>query len=335
MINRWPSMTKTQGTIFQFCHSFCASSTGSLIGGHQHLSSVFHAPSGHQPRKMRNFGAQTSEKLRPSCTKKKYRNFSLKIFGVNLNSTSWTFGWWWFSLSKKKCRSGTFFSLYFWWIGHKAIAPTAVVQLGFAIKGSLTNPSPLISGITNGLSFTNKPTGPNKEWLVGGFNQPHLKNMRTSNWIISSQIGVNMPKIFELPPPGETYICIYIYTYKDIWNHHLGKRTCVYIYIYIYISTQTCHLRIRNMPWNLIPRSFSPTATKNSWIPKFAHRQHPYHPYHPCHNARLMSCQSPVCSLVPQQSSGWNIEPNRSPKKISQVWCKQTNSTSCDVRNET
>mmetsp|Transcript_26640 Transcript_26640/g.47286 ORF Transcript_26640/g.47286 Transcript_26640/m.47286 type:complete len:264 (+) Transcript_26640:717-1508(+) len=45
----------------------------------------------------------------------------------------------------------TFFSLYFWWIGHRAMAPTAVVQFGFATSGAVPKPSPLISGTTKGI----------------------------------------------------------------------------------------------------------------------------------------------------------------------------------------
>mmetsp|Transcript_24637 Transcript_24637/g.56876 ORF Transcript_24637/g.56876 Transcript_24637/m.56876 type:complete len:249 (+) Transcript_24637:665-1411(+) len=48
----------------------------------------------------------------------------------------------------------TFFSPYFWWMGHKAMAPTAVVQLGFAIKVAPSAASMLISGMTRGMSFS-------------------------------------------------------------------------------------------------------------------------------------------------------------------------------------
>ena len=30
----------------------------------------------------------------------------------------------------------------------------------------------------------------------------HLKNMQPSNWIISPNFGMKIPKMFELPPPG-------------------------------------------------------------------------------------------------------------------------------------
>ena len=44
--------------------------------------------------------------------------------------------------------------------------------------------------------------GCNISKLVTWLFPTHLKNMRKSNWIISPGIGVNIPKIFELPPPS-------------------------------------------------------------------------------------------------------------------------------------
>ena len=37
---------------------------------------------------------------------------------------------------------------------------------------------------------------------VGWFFPTHLKNMRKSKWVHLPQIGVKIPKIFELPPPS-------------------------------------------------------------------------------------------------------------------------------------
>mmetsp|Transcript_55286 Transcript_55286/g.131853 ORF Transcript_55286/g.131853 Transcript_55286/m.131853 type:complete len:209 (+) Transcript_55286:733-1359(+) len=48
----------------------------------------------------------------------------------------------------------TFLRPYFWWIGHNAIAPTAVVQLGLAMSVAPSAASMLISGMTRGMSFS-------------------------------------------------------------------------------------------------------------------------------------------------------------------------------------
>ena len=49
-------------------------------------------------------------------------------------------------------------------------------------------------------------------FLVGPLNQPHLENMRTSNWIMKPHKSwVKHEKIFELPPPRKNFVvaCVF------------------------------------------------------------------------------------------------------------------------------
>ena len=77
-------------------------------------------------------------------------------------------------------------------------------------------------------------------FLVGPLNQPHLENMRTSNWIMKPHKSwVKHEKIFELPPPRKNFVvacvfeagamsvsrCVCVFFFKLTWLFWPTKNT--------------------------------------------------------------------------------------------------------------